>query len=159
MPQCRQQQEPTEATRGWLNAAPERRRNLRPSGRGGCQRQPGRGPTRFAPVCRPAFLPTPESCGAVDVGVDIGRPEPVRSRCFPTSYRREKPGVHQPADRPRGNPQPLRYLSNRQQHGRGYYLRVPKGDSCTPLIFPQTSHLNPIISMPSSRHHVSTVPV
>ncbi|GAA5084864.1 hypothetical protein GCM10023337_02960 [Paenalcaligenes hermetiae] len=30
-------QEPTEATQEWLNAAPERRRNLRPSGRGGCQ--------------------------------------------------------------------------------------------------------------------------
>jgi hypothetical protein len=28
---------PTEATQGRLNAAPERRRNLRPSGRGGCQ--------------------------------------------------------------------------------------------------------------------------
>ena len=31
-------QEPTEATQEWLNAAPERRRNLRPSGRGGCQK-------------------------------------------------------------------------------------------------------------------------
>lgn len=30
-------QEPTEATQEWFNAAPERRRNLRPSGRGGCQ--------------------------------------------------------------------------------------------------------------------------
>ncbi len=27
----------SEATQGRLNAAPERRRNLRPSGRGGCQ--------------------------------------------------------------------------------------------------------------------------
>jgi putative transposase len=33
----RQQQEPTEATQGRLNAASERSRNLRPSGRGGCQ--------------------------------------------------------------------------------------------------------------------------
>ena len=38
MQECRQQQEPTEATQGRLNAAPERRRNPRPSGRGGCQR-------------------------------------------------------------------------------------------------------------------------
>ena len=37
MQSCRQQQEPTEATQGWRNAAPERRRNPRPSGRGGCQ--------------------------------------------------------------------------------------------------------------------------
>src|SRR5690606_13195128 len=34
-------QEPTEATQGRLNAAPERRRNLRPSGRGGCQHTQG----------------------------------------------------------------------------------------------------------------------
>jgi putative transposase len=34
---CRQQQEPTEATQGRFNAGPERRRNLRSSGRGGCQ--------------------------------------------------------------------------------------------------------------------------
>src|SRR5690554_5770119 len=32
-------QEPTEATQEWLNAAHEHRRNLRPSGRGGCQGQ------------------------------------------------------------------------------------------------------------------------
>ena len=37
MQQCRQQQEPTEATQVRLNAALERCRNLRPSGRGGCQ--------------------------------------------------------------------------------------------------------------------------
>ena len=37
MQSCRQQQEPTEAIQVRLNAAPERRRNLRPSGRGGCQ--------------------------------------------------------------------------------------------------------------------------
>ena len=36
---CRQQQEPTEATQAWLNDAPKRRRNLRSSGRGGCQRR------------------------------------------------------------------------------------------------------------------------
>jgi len=37
MQQGRQQQEPAEATRERFNAAPERRRNLRPLGRGGCQ--------------------------------------------------------------------------------------------------------------------------
>ena len=37
--QDRQQQEPTEAAQGRLNAAPERRRNPLPSGRGGCQNQ------------------------------------------------------------------------------------------------------------------------
>jgi hypothetical protein len=37
MQEGRQQQEPTEATQERFNAAPERRRNLRPSGRGGCQ--------------------------------------------------------------------------------------------------------------------------
>ena len=37
MRQGRQQQEPAEASQGRLNAAPERCRSLRPSGRGGCQ--------------------------------------------------------------------------------------------------------------------------
>ncbi|CAI9085593.1 hypothetical protein A7K93_05245 [Candidatus Methylacidiphilum fumarolicum] len=35
----RQQKGPTEATQKWLNAQPERRWNLRPSGRGGCQEE------------------------------------------------------------------------------------------------------------------------
>ena len=35
--QCRQQQEPAEATQERINAASERHRNFRPSGRGGCQ--------------------------------------------------------------------------------------------------------------------------
>ena len=37
MQEGRQQQEPTEATPGWRQATSERRRNPRPSGRGGCQ--------------------------------------------------------------------------------------------------------------------------
>ena len=34
-------QDPTEAPQGWLHATPKCRRNLRPSGRGGCQRRRG----------------------------------------------------------------------------------------------------------------------